>query len=182
MKLKPILIGLILLLSLTLPALAATGEDSVKIIKKDGSSSTDGIKKADDDENSNAENSNTSSDTNNIDVWGLQQSDMARVNYADISLLTRIYSGITPLRNVSLLGIAIAFGLSLTSILGGGFLLVFIAVLGGMHPNIKKGMLWISGARGRLLGIFGVFFLALFMIVLTFFFLAIFNKLSLFVA
>lgn len=187
MKLKPIIICLVLFMYLTMPVLAATGEDNVKIIKGDGSVSTDGIKKTEDNSASDSKSSEDSdsgdsSDTDDIDVWGIQQSDVSITNYADLGFLGRIYSGVTPLRNVSLLGIAVSFGLSLTAILVGAFILVFLAGIGGIHPNTKRGMDLIHGARGRLLGIFGVFFLALFMIILAFFIMSIFQKLSLFVA
>lgn len=194
MKIKPILIGLILLAFLSIPVLAADnhdgpGEENVTLTQKDGSVINPGsksieIEKSDSSESDKDEDTSKSDSSNSdeIDVWGIQQSDMSGANYADLGLLTRIYSGITPLRNISLLGIAIAFGLSFTSVLAAAFILVFLAAVGGLHPNVKKGMGLITGSRGRLLGVFGVFFLALFMIVLTFFFLAIFNKLSLFVA
>jgi len=177
-----------------MPAFAANthdgdGEENVTITHTDGSitkvaDNSIGIVKSDSDSGSDDSDSDDSdsSDSDNIDVWGIQLSDISGTNYADLGFLTRLYSGITPLRNVSLLGIAIAFGLSLSSILAGAFLLVFLGVIGGVHPNTTRGMKLIESSRGRLLGIFSVFFLALFLIVLTFFFLAVFQKLSLFVA
>lgn len=193
MKLKPILVGLILLMYLSLPVLAAdgAGEENVTLTQKDGSvvSVKDkkiGIEKSDttkSSDNSDSSSNDTKSDNaGNIDVWGIQQNSMSLTNYADLVFLGRIYSGITPLRNVSILGVAVSFGLSFTVILAGAFILVFLAGVGGIHPNTKRGMDMISGARGRLLAIFGVFFLALLLIVLTFFFLAVFQKISLFVA
>ena len=193
MKLKPILIGLMLLVCLVMPALAADthdgdGEENVTITHTDGSitkvaDNSIGIIKSDSDTSSKDSDSDDSdsSDSDGIDVWGIQQSDISVTNYADLGFLGRIYSGVTPLRNVSFLGIAVAFGLALTSVIGGAFVLSFIAGIGGLHPNTKKGMDMIHGARGRLFGIFGVFFIALFLIVLTFFFIAVFQKISLFV-
>lgn len=176
MKLKPILTLLILLVSLTLPVMAADNEERLKITKTDGNSSADGSTKAAD-ETSSSDKSD-SSDADNMDVWGIQQSDMDFSGYVNMNLLGGIYSGITPLRNLSLISVAVSFGLALTFTIVGIFLLVLVAGYGAAHPNIKRGMEYITGSRSKIIALGGVFFLGLFMIILMFFFLYVFSRLS----
>lgn len=191
MKLKPILIGLMLICFLIVPVLAA-GEGTVKVIDKDGNVLTNQSHSNNDDSSDNSQiikssdsasssSSDDNSKVNGLDIWGINtDNSMNTSDYANVNLITSIYSGIVPLRNLSLVAIAISFGLALTSEFVAIFLLVVISAYGAAHPNSNKGMKLISDARTKLIGVGGIFFIGLFMIILTFFFLIIFSKLSLF--
>lgn len=127
------------------------------------------------------DNGNTSN-TDGLDVWGIQKSDMKSSDYANVDLLTKLYSGITPLRNVSLLGIAVSFGLALVCTLVGIFLLVAMAGYGAAHPNHKRGFEIITASKTKIVALGSVFGLALFIVVMMFFVLIIFSRLNLFVS
>ncbi|MDD5536639.1 MAG: hypothetical protein PHS36_05630 [Candidatus Cloacimonetes bacterium] len=143
---------------------AATGEDNVKVIRKDGTSDTNSI-----------EEKNSSNDD---DYWGIKKSDMDYTSYANIKELGGIYSGITPFRNMSMISIAISLGLALTFVLVGIFLLVMVAGYGAGHPNVEKGWKYLNSARGKIIALGGIFVLALFIIITIFFSLYVFSRIS----
>lgn len=171
MNLKQILVLVCIFVYLSVPAMAApTGEEGVKIIPKNGTSTTDGIQKVD--------SNKDSSKSDDLDIWGIQNSDMDFSDIADIGVMGRVYTGITPLRNASFISVSISGGLAITAVIVGIFLVVLVAGYGMGHPNIKKGWEYLHGAQGKLVAIGGIFVLALFMITIVFFSLYIFSQIN----
>ena len=169
MNIKRIFAICFVLALITMPAvMAATGEDGVTIKKADGSNTTDGITKNDDDD----------SKTSDDDVWGIKQSDMDFSDIANIKTLGGVYLGITPLKNMSLLSVSVAAGLAITAVLVGIFILLMIGGYGAANPNIEKGWKYLRGAQGKIIAVGGIFILALFMITIVFFSLYIFSKIE----
>jgi hypothetical protein len=170
MKKIPILIGLILLISCFMPLAMAAQGDIIPANKSVDSSS---------EKRDTVEKKTSSSD---VDVWGIQQSDMKASDLVNIDKLTGIALGIVPLRNLSLISIAIAFILAFTSLIVGILLCAALAGYGAILPNVNESLRIITGSRSKILALGSVFFLSLFMIIMTFFFLVIFSKLDWFVA
>jgi hypothetical protein len=165
MRVKNILVMFLIISLVFMPLVsAATGEDNVKVIRKDGTSDTNSI-----------EEKNSSNDD---DYWGIKKSDMDYTSYANIKELGGIYSGITPFRNMSMISIAISLGLALTFVLVGIFLLVMVAGYGAGHPNVEKGWKYLNSARGKIIALGGIFVLALFIIITIFFSLYVFSRIS----
>lgn len=165
MRVKNILVMFLIISLVFMPLVsAATGEDNVKVIRKDGTSDTNSI-----------EEKNSSNDD---DYWGIKKSDMDYTSYANIKELGGIYSGITPFRNMSMISIAISLGLALTFVLVGIFLLVMVAGYGAGHPSVEKGWKYLNSARGKIIALGGIFVLALFIIITIFFSLYVFSRIS----
>jgi len=169
MNIKRIFAICFVLALITMPAvMAATGEDGVTIKKADGSNTTDGITKNDDDD----------SKMSDDDVWGIKQSDMDFSDLANIKTLGGVYTGITPLRNMSLISVAVAAGLAITAVLVGIFILMMLGGYGAAHPNIEKGWKYIRSSQGKMVAVGGIFVLALFMITIVFFSLYVFSRIE----
>ena len=185
MKITPIFLGLILLIFLALPVMAANnhdgeGEKNVTILDKDGNVLDNAIHASDDDkdETSSAKDteSDDSDDSDSGDVWGIKQSDLGFDSLANINTLGGVYMGITPFRNMSLISISVSAGLAITFVIVGIFILLMLAGVGAGHPNVKKGWDLLRGAQGKIAAIGLVFALALFVIILVFFTITIFGK------
>lgn len=172
MRMKNILVMFLIISLVFMPLVsAATGEDNVKVIRKDGASDTNSI------EEKNHANEYVK-ETSDDDYWGIKKSDMDYTSYANIKELGGIYSGITPFRNMSMISIAISLGLALTFVLVGIFLLVMVAGYGAGHPNVEKGWKYLNSARGKIIALGGIFVLALFIIITIFFSLYVFSRIS----
>lgn len=182
MRIKPILLGLILICSFfILPVMAAEDGELLKVYDKDGNVVDNAGRRAGSDKKANTidPTDNKKSDTDEFeidDVWGIKKSDEGWSDLVDINSLGGVYMGITPFRNASLISISIMGGSALTFIIVGIFGLLIWAGIGAAHPNIKKGWDMIRGAQGKIAAIGVVFALAFFMIILIFFTLSIFGK------
>lgn len=186
MKITPIFLGLILLIFLALPVMAANdhsgdGEKNVTVLDKDGNAVDNAIHVSDDDtketspaKDTDKEESEDSEDSG--DVWGIKQSDAGFESLVNLKTLGGVYMGITPFKNMSLISIAVSGGLAITFLIVGIFILLMLAGVGAGHPNAEKGWKLLRGSQGKIAAIGLVFALALFVIITLFFTLTIFGK------
>jgi len=119
------------------------------------------------------------SSSGELDIWGIQDSDLDFSDMADVKTMGNVYTGIVPLRNMSFLVVAISGGLAITAVLVGIFILMMLAGYGAAHPNIEKGWKYLHGSQGKIVAVAGCFVLGLFMITLVFFSLYVFSQISL---
>lgn len=186
MKIKPILIGLILLCFMVMPVFAEA-EGTIKVLDKDKNviktsedkSASSYVTHGSEVSTEKEEEKNTESDT---DVWGIQQSDMGFESLVNLKTLGNVYMGITPFRNMSIISISISAGLALTFVIVGIFILLMLAGVGAGHPNVTKGWNLLRGAQGKIAAVGLIFGLALFIIIVVFFTLTIFGKIIIIMA
>jgi hypothetical protein len=126
-------------------------------------------------------NGDSNTGSSDLDVWGIQQSNVDPTKIVDTTYLMQLAWGIVPLRNISLLGVAIAFMLALCSTVIGVFLLIALAGYYASHTNAKKSMDGLKHVQSKLVLVIGIFGMGLFFIVMVFFFLYVFSKIQLFV-